>query len=400
MSVLNRRRCNPLTLVALTAIPSLIFLIVCAAQHTAALSDCTAPPPPQWERFASDSQYRDWFKDFQFEYSKQYDSETEAQSRFEAFRENVAMILSHQSNPTRTFELGVNRFADLSADEFRRTRPNGYRNVQRAYLASKNTHIFDAPTLAFLPASVNWTAQGKVTPVKDQQQCGSCWSFSTTGSVESAYAIENNASTLISLSEQELVDCSGPEGNAGCEGGLMDQAFEFIISNKGLCTEDAYPYTASDGSCAESRCKSAVTISGYKNVAQSNEPQLQAAVAQQPVSVAVDASANFWQFYSGGVAPSSQCGTQLDHGVLATGYGELTGKPYWIVKNSWGADWGVGGYILLERGSAPGKPGTCGIAVQPSYPTGATLAPSSARPRVRVSPAETHPPLSVLVSDM
>jgi cathepsin L len=368
---------NRSTQVALIAI---LVVLCCATQHTAAL--CTHSP----QRFASDSQYHEWFKAFQLEYSKHYDSEAEATLRFDIFRENVAMILAHQSNPNRTFEMTVNRFADLSADEFRER--NGYRHVVRPYLTSKNTHIFDFMTMASLPTAINWTAQGKVTPVKNQEQCGSCWSFSTTGSVEAAYAIENNASTLISLSEQELVDCSQAEGNAGCEGGLMDQAFEFIISNKGLCTEQAYPYTASDGSCAETSCKSAVTIAAYSDVAQNNEPQLQAAVAQQPVSVAVDASAGFWQFYSGGVAPASQCGTQLDHGVLATGYGELSGKPYWIVKNSWGTDWGVGGYILLERGTTSGSPGTCGIAMKASYPTGAT----------RVS--RTLPMLTVLNNDL
>jgi KDEL-tailed cysteine endopeptidase len=377
-------RSTPL-LVAFTAV---LVLFLCADAHALCTDGTPSSPPPQ--RFASDSQYHEWFKSFQLEYSKTYASEAEAASRFDIFRENVAMILAHQSNPNRTFELVVNRFADLTADEFRIARgANGYRHVVRPYLASKNTHVFGTMTLASLPASVNWTAQGMVTPVKNQQQCGSCWSFSTTGSVEAAYAIENNASTLISLSEQELVDCSQAEGNAGCAGGLMDQAFEFIISNKGLCTEQAYPYTASDGSCVESQCKSAVTITGYKDVAQNNEPQLQAAVAQQPVSVAVDASANFWQFYGGGVAPTSQCGTSLDHGVLATGYGELSGKPYWIVKNSWGTDWGVGGYILLERGTASGKPGCCGIAMQPSYPTGAS--------RVSRTP---HPALTVLIKDI
>jgi cathepsin L len=378
-------RSTPLRLVAFTA----VLLVFFCADARALCTDGT--PSPQSQRFASDSQYHEWFKSFQLEYSKTYATEAEAASRFDVFRENVAMILAHQSNPNRTFELVVNQFADLTADEFRMARVHGYRNVVRPYLASKNTHIFGTMTLASLPAAMNWTAQGKVTPVKNQQQCGSCWSFSTTGSVEAAYAIENNASTLISLSEQELVDCSGAEGNQGCEGGLMDQAFEFIISNKGLCTEQAYPYTAADGSCVESKCQSAVTITGYKDVAQNNEPQLQAAVAQQPVSVAVDASANFWQFYGGGVAPTAQCGTELDHGVLATGYGELNGKPYWIVKNSWGTDWGVGGYILLERGTASGQPGCCGIAMQPSYPTGAK--------RVSRTPPP-HPRLTVLVDDI
>jgi len=206
--------------------------------------------------------------------------------------------------------------------------------------------------------------------VKNQQQCGSCWAFSTTGSTEAAYAIENNAAP-ISLSEQELVDCSTAQGNQGCNGGLMDQAFQFIISNGGLCSEDAYPYTAQDGTCESSTCSSVVTVSGYTDVTPSDEDALQAAVAQQAVSVAVDAGGSDWQFYAGGVL-SDACGTELDHGVLAAGYGTTSGTPYWYVKNSWGADWGDAGYIMLKRGTGSGNPGECGITLSASYPTGAT----------------------------
>jgi len=148
----------------------------------------------------------------------------------------------------------------------------------------------------------------------------------------------------------------------------MQAAFQFIVANGGLCSESDYPYQAQDGTCESSSCTSVATISGYQNVAANSEDALQAAAAQQPVSVAVDAAGDNWQFYSGGVLTGS-CGTDLDHGVLVVGYGTSSGTPYWMVKNSWGADWGDNGYIMLQRGSGSGNSGVCGIAMDASYPT-------------------------------
>jgi len=218
-----------------------------------------------------------------------------------------------------------------------------------------------------IPDSVDWVAAKKVTGVKDQGQCGSCWAFSTTGSIEGGYAVDNNCDATVTISEQELVDCSTAQGNQGCGGGLMDQAFEFVIANGGLCSEADYPYTATNNNCTSSGCKSVLSITKYVDVPVNNEDQLQAAVATRPVSVAVDAET--WQFYSGGVLTSS-CGTSLDHGVLAAGYGTDNGQAYWLVKNSWGGSWGEAGYIRLARGTGSGNPGQCGICMAASYPTG------------------------------
>lgn len=160
------------------------------------------------------------------------------------------------------------------------------------------------------------------------------------------------------------MDCSKSEGNNSCEGGLMDYAFEYIIKNKGICTEASYPYKAVDSNTCKS-CTNVVTISSYVDVAES-EAALQAAVTLNPVSVAIEADQDAFQFYSSGVL-TGRCGTNLDHGVLAVGYGTLNSTPYWKVKNSWGADWGMSGYVLIEKGKAQ-KGGQCGILMAASYP--------------------------------
>jgi len=208
--------------------------------------------------------------------------------------------------------------------------------------------------------NVDWRSKGAVTPVKNQQQCGSCWAFSSTGAIEGAWFVKSGK--LVSVSEQQLVDCSRSFGNMGCGGGWMDNAFKYVISNKGLCTEEDYPYTAKDTTCHT--CTSAVTVSSYVDVPANNLDALAAAVSAQPVAVAISVNAAF-QSYKSGVFDAT-CGTVLNHGVLAVGYG-TEGKDFWIVKNSWGQSWGENGYIRMVKSAGTGS-GQCGIAMVASYP--------------------------------
>ena len=254
--------------------------------------------------------------------------------------------------------MSVNEFADMTFAEFH-AKMTGLNAKDNSVLRAANT---EGPhmNVKSLAGSLDWRQKGAVTPVKNQQQCGSCWAFSTTGSVEGAHAIKTG--NLVSLSEQQLVDCSAAQGNQGCNGGLMDQGFQYIISNKGITTEAAYPYTAQDGTC-KSGVSAAATLSSFVDVAQGSEADLMKAVNLGPVSIAIEADQQCFQFYSGGILSDSSCGMQLDHGVLVVGYGTENNVDYWIVKNSWGASWGESGYIRLIRGK-----NECGIAQAASYP--------------------------------
>ncbi|KAJ4758306.1 hypothetical protein LUZ62_068681, partial [Rhynchospora pubera] len=197
----------------------------------------------------------------------------------------------------------------------------------------------------------------------------SCWSFSATGAMEGINKIKTG--TLLSLSEQELVDCD--TSCSGCNGGYMDYAFQWVIYNGGITTESDYPYTSGStgtaGSCNYPKTYDyAVSLLSYQDVTTYCESCLKNAVANQPVSVAIDASGSAFQFYSSGIFTGS-CGTNLDHGVLVVGYGPCsTGTAYWILKNSWGTSWGESGYIRMQRNVAS-TAGLCGIAMEPSYPT-------------------------------
>ncbi|VAH67369.1 cysteine proteinase EP-B 2-like [Triticum urartu] len=295
----------------------------------------------------------------------------EKHRRFGTFKSNVHFIHSHNKRGDRPYRLRLNRFGDMSQAEFRATfagsRVSDRRRDGPATPPSVPGFMYAAVNVSDLPRSVDWRQKGAVTGVKNQGKCGSCWAFSTVVSVEGINAIRTGK--LVSLSEQELIDCDTAD-NDGCEGGLMDNAFEYIKKNGGLTTEAAYPYRAANGTCKAAKvAKSSpmvVHIDGHQDVPANSEEALAKAVANQPVSVGIDASGKAFMFYSEGVF-TGECGTELDHGVAVVGYGVAEdGKAYWTVKNSWGPSWGEKGYIRVEKDSGA-EGGLCGIAMEASY---------------------------------
>ena len=301
------------------------------------------------------------FEDFRQRFNRKYESLEQLIERFEIFKDNLKFIEEHNSG-FHNFTLSINQFTDLTNEEFK-SRNNGLLKV-----GGYGCQSF-VETSSKLPESVDWRKDGAVTSVKDQGQCGSCWTFSATGAIEGAWAIKKH--DLIDLSEQELVDCAQgiKYGSHGCNGGQMDGAFKYVIEN-GQCSDSEYPYvsgtTKQDGNCES--CKSTVSISSCYDVEANNQQVLKQAVYQQPVSIAIEADTRYFQSYSSGILDSPECGTKLDHGVLIVGYGEENGMKYWLVKNSWSTSWGDHGYVKIERSDSTNDPGICGIAMQPSFP--------------------------------
>jgi len=304
----------------------------------------------------SEVEYQTTFVDWMHKNGKTYAME-EFFFRFEVFRANMDFVLQHNA-AGKSWQVELNKFADLTRGEFK--------NIYLGYKPELRQNAKEMPIAlskiqAYPTGSLDWSEQGAVTGVKDQGQCGSCWAFSTTGSIEGAIYLKNKV--LNSLSEQQLVDCAGKYGNLGCNGGLMDRAFKYVEAN-GLCSESDYPYTAKDGTCRSDSCtiQPYTKITGYKDVTPKSEPDLGASCDMQPISIAIEADQTGFQLYKSGVF-SGICGENLDHGVLLVGYGTDTGQDYWKVKNSWGVSWGEKGYIRMIRNK-----NECGISDEPSYP--------------------------------
>jgi len=300
------------------------------------------------------------FERFVVDFGKTYRM-SERSRRYEIFRDNLKFI--RQTNEeNRGFELGVNSFSDMSIEEFKATHLGLQRSDET--IPRLGVHEYSG---AALPDTVDWTSSGAVTPVKDQKACGSCWAFSAVGALEGAWQLSKGA--LVSLSEQQFVDCAKSFGNDGCGGGLMDQAFQYAVQ-MGLCSESDYPYEAADGTCRMSSCTAVVpsgAVTGYQDVKKEDVQALMEAVSKQPVSVGVEADGYYFKNYKSGVL-IMPCGDNLDHGVLLVGYGSDAGQDYWKIKNSWGSHWGEDGYIRFGRGGQEPPWGECGVQEQASYP--------------------------------
>ena len=283
-------------------------------------------------------------------YIKEYNKEF-IYDNFLTFKNNTDFIQKHNEGK-HSYKLEINHLSDQEIP----LNPIIYQPSNSSYGGEDKNGI--------PPFSIDWREKDVISDVKNQGRCGSCWSFSATGSIEAIHAIKTGV--LLNISEQQLVDCSVDYGNHGCQGGSMDNSFKYVIDN-GLCSEEDYPYQGIEEQCMD--CKGIINISDYKDVIPNNEEILKRVVNQQPVSVAIQANLKSFQLYSSGIYSDPSCGTQLDHGVLIVGYGRdmFHNMDYWIVKNSWGPLWGENGYIRIQR-NIEDDGGLCGIAIQPSIP--------------------------------
>lgn len=306
-----------------------------------------AVPAPAREAFAS------WAR----KYGKSYGSPNEYKHRLNIFWKNVQEV--EQLRTKVSHEVMVGKFADLTKEEFL-IKYTGLKFIAAPRNEKMTPRNYENPT------SVDWRTKNIVNPVKDQGACGSCWAFSAIQSIEAAWAQAGN--TLASFSEQQLVDCSGAEGNEGCNGGWMDWAFKYFQS-AGTELESDYPYKAVDQQCSADKSKYVAKVTTITDVTANDGQALEDASAAQVISIAVDANAFF--SYSSGVLAWDNCGTGLNHGVGIVGYGNdsASGKDYWIVRNSWGTSWAsLGGYVWIEKDVSRTGAGACGCRMKASFP--------------------------------
>ena len=297
---------------------------------------------------------KDLYNQWKFEYKINVGA-AESDFRFQIFSASYAQIQEHNSLSNKTFTVGLNQFSHLTEEEF----DASHLGYTRPTNSIKNFKAL--PTNNLKAANVDWS--GKMNTVKDQGECGSCWAFSAIGAIEGLYSVQKG--TLYDLSEQDLVDCSWSYGNEGCvEGGLMDYAFQYVIDKKGVASEKDYPYTAVDGTCKPVAQRYA-PLTSFVDVPENKTAALKAAIAKQPVSVAIKTKSFVFRSYKSGVITGDACGIELDHAVVAVGYNDKDAVPYYLVRNSWGKTWGEKGHVRIGIQEGPG---VCGIQMAASYP--------------------------------
>jgi len=311
---------------------------------------------------ASEFLLREQFKEWKTQYGKSYDSQEEENSRYRNFISSVERVARRRSTAENPSVFGLTKFADMSVEEFK-----------GAMLTSRKSEKIEAevaePKFTSTPSSYDWRNYGVVTPVKNQGYCGSCWAHSAVETIESAWAIAGN--TLTEFSVEQVTQCDTVDD--GCDGGWPYKAYQYVERAGGLATEASYPYTTATYYGTTGTCQSFTVaggqVSGYKYATtqcssvtcnSQNEATMAANLASyQPLSVVCYAET--WQDYTSGILTESDCKSgayTLDHAIQAVGYESITGSDgYWIIRNSWGADWGVDGYIYLAYGT-----NTCGVA--------------------------------------
>ncbi|XP_061462205.1 cathepsin S [Rhineura floridana] len=314
-----------------------------------------------WEKDPTlDRHWELWKK----KYGKGYQNEKEEGDRRMTWEKNLQFIMLHNleySLGLHSYELGMNHLGDMTSEEVTALLTGLKVSETRR---QNSTYYRSSMGTGALPEAVDWREKGCVTDVKNQGSCGACWAFSAIGSLEGQLKLKTGK--LVSLSAQNLVDCSSKYGNHGCNGGYITAAFQYIIENKGIDSEDSYPYEAKDGTCRYDPSARAATCSKYVALPPGDEASLKDAVANVgPVSVGIDASQVSFFLFKRGIYDDPDCSSQhINHGVLVVGYGTEDGKDYWLVKNSWGEKFGDQGYIRIARNHG----NRCGIASDCSYP--------------------------------
>jgi len=308
--------------------------------------------------FASANDMEGRFMQWISEHGRSYGTVEEYKFRMAEFARTDAQIENHnQSNSTYT--QGHNKMSDWTSAEYKRLL--GYRAAPAAYnetpeLQANYTY----------PTSVDWVTAGAVTPIKNQEQCGSCWAFSSTGAMEGMWKI--NHGSLISLSEEQLVQCVNL--CYGCNGGNTGLVFAYYANKNKMYGENAYPYTSgkgTTGTCSyPGSGQTEVKTSGSSNVTANSVSAMKTALAAQPVSIAIEADQSSFSAYQSGVFDNTSCGTALDHAVLLVGYGSENGQEYYLMKNSWGTSWGEAGYMKMAI--IGNGPGICGCQMQGNFP--------------------------------